>query len=242
MDEEGNIMPFISSANIACGYHAGDEDSMRRTVELALRHQVSIGAHPSFADREHFGRADLLELAGPAEAGRLLAGLAGQLTDQLDVLQRICVQQGTRLHHVKPHGALYNRAAWDPVLGSIICRAIQLFDPHLLIYGLSGSSLAATAGKFGLRFVHEVFADRSYREDGSLTPRSEPGALLDDPEIAVRQVLQMIREGKGSATTGLEVPLRAETVCLHGDGAHAARFARRIREELQRNGIDVEAP
>jgi UPF0271 protein len=242
MDEDGNLMPYISSANIACGYHAGNEDSMRRTVELALRHQVSIGAHPSFADRERFGRTDLLEHAGSEEAGRLLAGLADQLADQLQVLQRICAQQGTRLHHMKPHGALYNRAAWDPVLGAIICRAVQLFDPGLIIYGLSGSSMAALAGKFGLRFVHEAFADRSYQEDGRLTPRSEPGALIEDPALAVRQVLTLIREGKVSATSGKEIPLKAETVCIHGDGRHALPFARSIREECRRNGIVVEAP
>jgi UPF0271 protein len=242
MDDDGKIMPFISSANIACGYHAGDEDSMRRTVELALRHRVSIGAHPSFADRERFGRTDLLESVGSEEAGRLLAGLADQLADQLQILQQVCLQQGTRLHHMKPHGALYNRAAWDPVLGAIICRAVQVFDPDIIIYGLSGSSLSAIAAKFGLRYVHEVFADRSYREDGRLTPRGEPGALPDDPASAVRQVLMMIREGRALATTGKEIPLVAETVCIHSDGPHAASLAHRIREELQANGISVQAP
>ncbi|MDP4151583.1 MAG: 5-oxoprolinase subunit PxpA [Bacteroidota bacterium] len=242
MEEDADIMPFISSANIACGYHAGDEETMRRTVDLALRHQVLVGAHPSFADRERFGRTDLLERAGSEETGRLLAGLAVQIADQLDLLQRICAQQGTRLHHMKPHGALYNRAAWDPVLGAIVCRAVQLFDPGIFIYGLSGSPLASIAERSGLRFVHEVFADRSYREDGKLTPRTEPNALIEDAGQAARQALVLVKDGVVKTTSGALIPLRAQTVCIHGDGPHAALFARSIREELLRNGFSIQAP
>jgi 5-oxoprolinase (ATP-hydrolysing) subunit A len=235
MDNDALIIPFVSSVNIACGYHAGDEATMRRTVELALKYKVAIGAHPSYPDREHFGRVDMLG------AGLRVEDLPEMITDQLGLLQQICRECGVPLHHVKPHGAMYNRAAADAVVGSIICRAIHGFDPSLLLYGLSGSSMQGEAERCGLRFVREVFADRSYREDGSLTPRSEPGALIDDPAVAARQVLKMIREGRVATAGGNEIPMLAETVCIHGDGSHAADFARMIHEECVRNGISVRA-
>jgi UPF0271 protein len=146
---------------------------------------------------------------------------------------------GARLHHVKPHGALYNRAAKDVMVSEIICRVIKSFDPSLLLYGLSGSEMLFQAEAFGLRFVSEVFADRTYQPDGSLTPRTMPDALIDDPGKMVRQVLMMVREGKVSAGEGIEVPITADTICLHGDGDHAVEFAARIRGELERNGIAV---
>lgn len=251
METDTAIFPFISSANIACGYHAGDADTMRRTVELALKHQVAIGAHPSYPDRDHFGRIDLLDTTLSPEE------LPGIIVDQLILLQAICDEFGVRLHHVKPHGALYNRAAKDAMASALICRAIREFDPSLLLYGLSGSQLKKEADRQELSFVSEVFADRTYQQDGSLTPRTEPGALIEDPQQAARQVLKMIEEGKVSISSGhpgtspgdgavpkslKDIPLLAETICIHGDGSHAVQFARLIHTTLSQKGIVVRAP
>jgi 5-oxoprolinase (ATP-hydrolysing) subunit A len=236
MPTDAAIFPFISSANIACGGHAGDEDTMRRTIELALQHNVAIGAHPSYPDRANFGRIDMLDHDpdhpdhDPTTPGaRLyLRDLAGILTSQLGQLQKVCTSFGTRLRHVKPHGALYNRAAKDAAVSDVICQTILAFDPSLLLYGLSGSEMKRRAQASGLRFVSEVFADRTYREDGSLTPRTEPHALIEDPAAAVQQVLKMLRP-----------PFSADTICIHGDGLHAVEFARTIHGMLLQNGISI---
>jgi UPF0271 protein len=238
MTTDGDIFPFISSANIACGYHAGDTDTMRRTIGLALQHGVAVGAHPSYPDRTHFGRQDILESGEGKRDGLLrLNELPDLLLDQLDQLQSICRAMGTTLHHVKPHGALYNRAAKDPVVSALICRTILQFDPSLLLYGLSGSETGKEAARLGLSFVAEAFADRGYQADGSLIPRTQPGALIEDPGIAVAQVLQIVRQGHVGA-----VPVHAETICIHGDGVDAVRFAQAIREGLMGSGIQVAAP
>ena len=240
MDTDAAIFPFISSANIACGGHAGDAGTMRQTVALALQHGVAIGAHPSYADRAGFGRTDELESSpGKGDRPLRLDDLAGMLTDQLEQLQKIAEDMGARLHHVKPHGALYNRAAKDAAVSEIICRVIKSFDPSLLLYGLSGSEMQRQATPMGLVFVSEVFADRTYQPDGSLTPRTMPDALIDDPGKMVQQVLMMVRESKVRAGGGIEVPITADTICLHGDGDHAVEFAARIRHELDQNGIAV---
>lgn len=196
MDTDAAIFPFISSANIACGYHAGDADTMRRTVELALKHHVAIGAHPSYLDRENFGRIDILGTKLKPEE------IPGMVVDQLILLQAICDEFGARLHHVKPHGALYNRAAKDAHVSALICRAIREFDPSLLLYGLSGSEMKKEAQRQELSFISEVFADRTYQEDGSLTPRTQPDALIEDPQQAIAQVVKMIREGRVFITSG----------------------------------------
>jgi len=235
------IFPFISSANIACGGHAGDGDTMRRTVELALAHGVAIGAHPSYPDRAGFGRVDLLGSSVRLEE------LPGIIFEQLDALQRVCRLFGVGLRHVKPHGALYNRAARDASVSQVICRAVFEFDPSLLLYGLSGSELSRAAAAMGMRFVSEVFADRTYRPDGSLTPRSEAHALIGDAAASVRQVFRMVEEGRvdvfladGSAAG--EVALSAETVCLHGDGDHAVEYAKMIHDSLRREGVQILSP
>jgi 5-oxoprolinase (ATP-hydrolysing) subunit A len=163
----------------------------------------------------------------------------GMLANQLEQLQKIADETGARLHHVKPHGALYNRAAKDAVVSAIICQVIKSFDPCLLLYGLSGSEMQRQATTVGLGFVSEVFADRTYQPDGSLTPRTMPDALIDDPGKMVQQVLMMVREGKVRAGGGIDVPIAADTICLHGDGDHAVEFAVRIRGELEANGIAV---
>jgi 5-oxoprolinase (ATP-hydrolysing) subunit A len=245
MENDEAIMPLISSANIACGYHAGDAAIMERTVALALLHGVAVGAHPSYPDRAHFGRIDLLEGASPMRAGAAtlaFSDLSRILTDQLGKLKEISERQGALLHHVKLHGALYNRAARDRQVSAIICGTIRQFDPSLLIYGLSGSVMQAEAERCGLRFIHEVFGDRTYRENGTLTRRTEPGALIEDPELAVRQVLALVREGRVVTTGGTAIPLAAGTVCIHGDGHHAPAFARAIHEAFVKNDILINAP
>jgi UPF0271 protein len=235
MPTDAAIFPFISSANIACGAHAGDADTMRRTVELALAGGVAIGAHPSYPDRAHFGRVDLLDKTLSR------AELQDSLFEQLQLLADVCRGYGVRMQHVKPHGALYNRAAADPAVSGLIGKVVAAFDPGLLLYGLSGSRMEAAAVAAGLRFVSEVFADRSYRPDGSLTPRTEPGALIGDGDAAVAQVLKMVRSGVVGTASG-DIVIRAETVCLHGDGAHAVEFAQLIHGALKTAGIGVKAP
>lgn len=241
MDSDAAVFPFISSANIACGGHAGDDDTMRRTVEWAIQQGVAIGAHPSYPDRANFGRVDILG------AGVELSQLSDVVSGQLYRLQSLCREFGVRLRHVKPHGALYNRAAKDAVVSGVLCRVVMDFEPSLLLYGLSGSEMKRQAETIGLRFVSEVFADRTYRPDGSLTPRTEPHALIDNPEQTVQQVLKMVTAGRVDVYTrdGVsagEVALEAQTVCLHGDGEHAAEFARMIHAALVQEGIGIRAP
>jgi len=222
MDTDEAIFPYISSANISCGYHAGDADTMRRTVELALRHHVAIGAHPSYPDRANFGRLDMLgKGVEPEEIG-------GLVVDQLIRLQAICDEFGVRLHHVKPHGALYNRAARDAAVSALICRAIREFDASLQLYGLSGSAMRVAAEQHGLVFINEVFADRTYQPDGSLTPRTSHDALIEDPARCRRQVEMMVKEGRVAVMGGGEIDIVAETICLHGDGGHAVEFAKMV--------------
>ncbi|MHA4811254.1 5-oxoprolinase subunit PxpA [Flavitalea flava] len=236
---DAEIFPFISSANIACGSHAGNTDIMRRTIELALIHQVAIGAHPSYPDRLNFGRVDMLE---PGSGALRLSDLRQILLDQLSGLQEICMEFGVHIHHIKPHGALYNRASRDIELSVLICQVIREFDSGLLLYGLSGSEMEKQATANGLHFVNEVFADRAYREDGTLTPRSERNALITDPGLAVKQVLSLIREGKVVLNDEKEVFLSAETICIHGDGVAAVRFAHDIYEVLRNEGIVIRFP
>jgi len=221
---DADLMPFITSANIACGYHAGDRDTMRRTVELALTHGVAVGAHPGFADREHFGRREL-RLSSQEYRDLVL--------EQLHLMAEVARDAGAKLQHVKPHGALYNMAAREPELAQVLALAVQDFDPQLTLFGLSGSASIAEAKKLGLRTVSEVFADRSYQPDGSLTPRSQAGALLENEADSRRQVYDMVVHGRVQAAGGVSVPICTETICLHGDGAHAVPFARMIRRFLE---------
>lgn len=227
------IMPYLSSASIACGGHAGDAVSMRETVALCLRHGVAAGAHPSFPDREHFGRR---ELAMPP------AAIEAAVHAQIAALAAVCAAAGSRLHHVKPHGALYNLAARDRGVADAIARAVRAFDPSLLLYGLSGSEATAAAQAVGLRVAHEVFAERRYQADGRLAPRSEPDAAIVDLDAALHQVRTMLREGVVIARTGERVPIRADTLCLHGDRPDAPAFARALRKALEAEGVQVAAP
>jgi UPF0271 protein len=225
------LMPLITSASIACGAHAGDEATMRATVELALRHGVAIGAHPGFADRAHFGRRELPTT--PEEVFQLVLA-------QIRVLQGIAQAAGARVGHVKLHGALYNLAARDPAIAEAAAYAVRDAGPGLIWFALAGSAHVAAGRECGLTVANEVFADRTYQADGSLTPRSRADALIADERVAVAQVVRMVREGKVRATSGADVAIAAETVCLHGDGAHAVAFARRLRAELAAAGVVVQ--
>ncbi len=229
---DAELVPLVSSVNIACGAHAGDDATMRETVALAMRHGVALGAHPGFADREHFGRREL-PLA-PGEAATLVLG-------QVAALKGVVQTAGGRLSHVKLHGALYNMAARDLRLASEVVRALAANYPHLKLLALAGSILVREGRARGLEVVGEAFADRSYRVDGSLTPRSEPGALIADPEASVRQVLDIATRRGVRASDGSWVAIDAGTVCLHGDGAHAVDLARRIRAALAESGISARA-
>jgi 5-oxoprolinase (ATP-hydrolysing) subunit A len=225
------LMPYISSANIACGYHAGDLDTMKKTVELCLQHQVAIGAHPSYPDKENFGRRDMIGIGINHE------DLPELLINQIILLQQVCREAGTTLHHVKPHGALYNRAAVDEIVSMYICMAILSINPGLILYGLSGSLMEKSARKSGLQFRCEAFADRTYENDGTLRSRSKEGALILEKDKSVKQVLQMINNGTVTTIDNREISLRAETICIHGDGKHAVEFAENISRELKKNHI-----
>lgn len=226
------IMPFISSANIACGYHAGDEKIMKQTVESAMKHHISIGAHPSFLDRENFGRT------GMHLANNEIYDL---VTTQIFLLGKITNACGATLHHVKPHGALYNMAARSDEMAAVICLAIKDVNPELVVYGLSGSHLVTEAKKIGLKAASEVFADRTYQDNGSLTPRTNVNALIESREDAVFQALQMITEKRVTSINGKDVLIIADTICIHGDGKNAVQFAKAIHQNLKHNNIDVKA-
>lgn len=225
---DAELMPWITSANIACGAHAGDEATMRETVALAKRHAVAVGAHPGLNDRKNFGRIE--KPVTPEEVFQLV------LT-QTRALQRVAQAAGVRVAHVKLHGALYNMAARNTLLAAATANAVYEIDPRLVLFGLAGSHLLSAGRAAGLAVASEVFADRTYQSDGSLTPRTRPDALIEREEVAAAQAVRMVREEKVRATDGAEVAIQADTICLHGDGAHAVEFARRIHEELTRAGI-----
>jgi UPF0271 protein len=221
------LMPFISSANIACGYHAGDEQTMRQTVALCIKYGVSIGAHPSFPDRENFGRREMKLSFG--EVYHLII-------NQIIALEKILLEAGATLRHVKPHGALYNMAAKDPFLAAAIAQAVKDFSPKLVLFGLCNSHLIWEGEAIGLKTAGEAFADRTYQDDGSLTPRSVPGSLIEDPDQAVAQVLEIVGEGRVTTISGKKITIAADTICLHGDGANAAAIAKAIHEALAAKG------
>jgi len=218
------IMPFITSANISCGFHAGNGDTIRHTMLLAVKHKVLVGAHPSFRDKENFGRKEM-----HLDHDKLYA----IVLEQLIKIDLIAKEKGATLHHVKPHGALYNMAAKDAEIAKTIALTIKDFNDELVLYGLSNSVLINEAKMLGLKTANEVFADRTYQDDGSLTPRSQPNALIEDEEQCIQQVLQMIKQGTVRATSGKIIPMRADTICIHSDGMHAIRFAKKIHEALQ---------
>jgi len=226
-------MPLISSANIACGIHAGDDDSMREAVALALEHGVAIGAHPSFPDREHFGRREM-----QLGAHELHECIVAQIASLASVTQK----QGTRLRHVKPHGALYNMAARDAELAETIVNAIHSVDPSLMLFGLAGSALLTVAERLGLRAISEAFADRAYRPDGNLQPRNESGSVIEAGPLVLGRAVEMAEHGSVIAIDGSRIVIRVETICVHGDTPGAALLAWQIRRAFAEAGIRVAAP
>jgi len=226
------IMPLISSANIACGYHAGGGELMRQTIRLALQHQVAIGAHPSFDDKEGFGRREM----------HLSSEEIYQIVlDQVNTIRKAAAEEGASLHHVKPHGALYNMAAKDAMVADAISRAIKAIDASLIVYGLPNSASETSAIQHGLRFYREVFSDRTYTDQGMLTPRNQPNAMIETEEQSVAQVLQIILQETLQYTTGREISIKADTVCIHGDGEHAVEFAQMINRALHQYNITISA-
>lgn len=225
------LFPYITSANIACGFHAGDPGVMRQSVQYALKYGVKIGAHPGLPDLQGFGRRQIDISA--TEAYDLV-------TYQIGALSAFVQQEGGILHHVKPHGALYNMAAQSQNLADAIAQAIYDFDPRLMLYGLAGSALIQAGNQTGLKVVNEVFADRTYRDDGLLTPRSDPLALITDTEQAVRQVIHMIQQRSVISTNGNSIPLIADSVCIHGDGQHAVSFVKELQSRLEAEHIRIQ--
>ncbi|MFP9429038.1 5-oxoprolinase subunit PxpA [Enterobacter sp. LM3] len=229
---DAELMTLVSSVNIACGFHAGDAQTMLTSVRNAIKNGVAIGAHPGFPDRENFGRTAMVL---PPET------VYAQTLYQTGALEAIVRAQQGVLRHVKPHGMLYNQAAKDPVLADAIASAVRDCDPQLILVGLAGSELIRAGQRLGLATRQEVFADRGYQADGSLVPRTQPGALITDEEQALAQTLEMVRTGQVIAIDGTSAKVQADTVCLHGDGEHALRFARRLRAAFAEHGILVSA-
>ncbi|MBX7055835.1 MAG: LamB/YcsF family protein [Pyrinomonadaceae bacterium] len=224
------LMRYISSVNIACGAHAGDRETMRRIVELANEYYVSIGAHPGYPDPENFGRK---EISFPDDELELI------ISKQILELREICDSAGAELAHVKPHGALYNRSAREPATARVVARAVRNVDPELILLGLSGSYSISEAENAGLRTASEAFADRTYCPDGSLMPRNEPNALITDPGIAADQALAMVANGQLDLGNGTKITVRADTICIHGDGQNPIEMVQAIRELMLINNITI---
>ncbi|HEX4883195.1 MAG TPA: 5-oxoprolinase subunit PxpA [Casimicrobiaceae bacterium] len=233
MGDDASIMPLITSANIAAGFHAGDPATIRATVRLAVACGVAVGAHPSLPDLAGFGRRVMN--VSPTEVYDLVLYQAGAVA-------AFARAAGTSLHHVKAHGALYNMAAKDAGLADAIAGAVKDLGPGVMLYGLSGSAMLEAAARHGVRTVAEVFADRSYQADGSLTPRGRPGAMITDEHRAVAQVLSMVEHGTVRSIDDVDVPIRAGTLCLHGDQPGAVAFARAVRKAFAERGIEVKVP
>lgn len=230
LGDDAAVLVHVSSANVACGMHAGDPQTMASTVRLALERGVAIGAHPGFADLQGFGRR-------PMPLGR--DEIYHLMLYQIGALQAFCHAAGTRLAHVKAHGALYNMAARDAGMARALCEAVRAVDPGLIFYALAGSELVGAARAAGLTVAEEVFADRSYQNDGSLTPRSHPQAMITDLGQAMDQVLRMVRSGVVRSLQGQDIAVRPDTLCIHGDQPGAAQFAQAIRQALEAEGVTI---
>ncbi len=228
MDQE--VIPYISSANIACGYHASDPVVMRKTVKLAHKHGVHIGAHTGFPDIMGFGRRNMHLTMEEAKA---------YTQYQIGALEGICRAEGTKIYHVKPHGAFYNMAAKDYKLSKAICEGIAEISDEIILLGLSNSEMMTAAAHTGIRACSEVFADRAYQEDGALVARGISGAMIEDDEIAVKRVVRMVKEGLITSISGKEISIDAGSVCVHGDGEKALDFVRKISAKLKEEGIMI---
>lgn len=232
MGRDDEILELVTSANIACGFHAGDPSAMRSTVKKALEKGTAIGAHPGLPDLVGFGRRSMA--VSPQE-------VYDMVLYQIGALAAFVQSEGGKLQHVKPHGALYNMAAANLKLALAIAEATARFDSSLVLFGLAGSALIEAGQQFGLRTASEAFADRTYQDDGSLTPRHQPNALIHDPKQAAAQVIRMIKEGRVRTVQGSDWSLQADTICIHGDGDQALAFSRHIREALLTSGIELQA-
>ena len=230
LGDDAAMLDFVTSANIACGLHAGDPPVMRHTVEMAIAHGVAVGAHPGYPDLQGFGRRALSMSAEELEATILY---------QLGALAGFVAAAGDRLIHVKPHGALYNAATRDPEVAGAIARAVTNFDPQLIVITLSGSALAEAAGKEGLSVATEGFADRAYQDDGTLVPRNRPGAVIHDPAQAAARAVRMVTEGTVKAITGETIALKIDTLCVHGDTPNAPAIAQSLRRALEAAGVSI---
>ncbi len=230
MGNDKALFPFITSANIACGYHAGDPLTMLDTVQSALKYNVHIGAHPGFQDLEGFGRRSMH--LSPREIYGLVVYQVGALAACAKTLK-------ADLHHVKPHGALYNIAAREPAVADAIVNAIYDIDSNLILYGLSGSELIYSAKRKGLNVYSEVFADRTYQHDGTLTPRTEENSIIKEDKEAINQILHILLKGKVKSVQGQEVDIQADTICIHGDNPNALEFATMITEALKTHEIEI---
>lgn len=228
--DDAAIMPWITSANIACGGHAGDDDTIRATLRLCLTHGVAAGAHPGYDDRAHFGRR---ELALSSDDIRAL------IRNQIERIRVIADEARVSLQHVKPHGALYNLSAREPDVALAIAEAVHASDPGLSLAGLSGSHSIHAAESLGLRVVHEVFAERGYAADGRLLPRTAQGAVIASLDDSIAQALDLALHGRVRAADGTSLVMRADTLCLHGDRSDAATFARALRQALEAGGVDI---
>jgi UPF0271 protein len=232
MSGDSAIMPFISSANIACGYHAGDEKTLWDTFSLAKKNNVAAGAHVSFLDKANFGRSEMVLSA---------AAIYELVIQQLIIIREIADSFEMKLHHVKPHGALYNMAAKNAVIAKAIAEAVRDFDHKLIIYGLSNSLSINETEAVGLKAANEVFADRVYLDDGNLVPRSQAGAVIEDSAKVIEQVLHMIHKKTVITQSGKEIPIKADTICIHSDNEYAAVLAKSIFETLKQNQVVIKA-
>jgi UPF0271 protein len=227
---DDRIIPLITSANVACGYHASDPVVMDRTIKMAKEAGIRVGAHPGFPDLMGFGRRNMNVTPAEAKAYTLY---------QLGALDAFCKAHGVTMQHVKPHGALYNMAAKDYALSKAICEAIAAYDSSLIVMALCGGQLLRAAKDLGLRAASEVFADRGYEEDGTLVDRRKEGAMITDEDVAIARVIRMVKEGKVTAVTGKDIEIQADSVCVHGDGAKALAFVEKIRAALGQEGIEI---
>ncbi len=233
MPNDEQLLDYISSASIACGFHAGDPNVMQTTVNAAIKKGVAIGAHPGLPDLQGFGRREMQ--ITPKEAYQMILY-------QVGALHAFVKAAGGRLNHVKAHGALYNMAGRDPLLARAIVDAVHDFDPGLILFALANSEMVVAAKKTGLAYASEIFADRTYQDDGSLTPRTQPNALITDEKQSLKQAMMMVNKQQVVSANQKVIPLKADTLCLHGDGANAVAFAKTIHENLVKEGITIKAP
>jgi UPF0271 protein len=226
------VMPYITSANIACGFHASDPSTMLKTVKLAVRHGVAIGAHPSYPDLVGFGRRAM---------DATVDEISADVTYQIGALSAFCHREGVRLHHVKAHGALYNKAAESHSVAAAIAQAVKMADAELVMVCLSNSAMVSAAQEAGIPYVEEVFADRAYTRDGKLVPRSCEGAVLHDPALVAQRVLEMVIRKSVTTIDGAELPLKAQTICVHGDTPESFEMIKAIRCKLEANNVMLKA-